>query len=191
MLHKCVVKTNIGTITVITLEFTKPKGRKGGFSLAILECLLKQKRARTLTGCVRLVRGTMLLKASQWHVSQVSENIWKVTSQYQDDTVHRLLTTCECKLSSSSCNVCVHQYTCSCLDATIHATVRKHIHHSHEVNKHCDKNHQKWRQPDHKNKQWNGEVLHWYSPSTASWVQTQCVTRTVSCRLLLRNALIH
>ena len=71
------------------------------------------------------------MQASQRHVIEVSENIWKVTSQHQDDviyTVHHLLTSCECKLSCKSWNVCVHQYTCSCLDATIHATVCKHIH---------------------------------------------------------------
>jgi len=51
------------------------------------------------------------MQASQRHVNHVSENIWKVTSQHQDDvfyTVHRLLTSCECKISCSSCNVCVH-----------------------------------------------------------------------------------
>ena len=71
------------------------------------------------------------MQASQRHVIEVSENIWKITSQHQDDvvyTVHHLLTSCECKVSCRSCNVCVHQYTCSCLDATIHATVCKHIH---------------------------------------------------------------
>lgn len=35
---------------------------------------------------------------------------------------------CDCKLHCDMCNACVHMYTCSCLDATLHYTVCKHVH---------------------------------------------------------------
>ena len=65
-------------------------------------------------------------------------------------TVHCLLTTCECKLSCRSCNVCVHKYNCSswCNYSWLSANTFSH---SHEVIKHLDENSQKSRQPDHKN----------------------------------------
>ena len=36
--------------------------------------------------------------------------------------------TCDCKLRCEKCNVCVHTYSCTCLDATLHYTVCKHVH---------------------------------------------------------------
>jgi hypothetical protein len=35
---------------------------------------------------------------------------------------------CDCPLKCSTCNACIHMYTCTCLDATLHNTVCKHIH---------------------------------------------------------------
>ena len=36
--------------------------------------------------------------------------------------------TCDCKLRCSSCEVCVHMYSCTCMDSTLHKTVCKHVH---------------------------------------------------------------
>ena len=36
--------------------------------------------------------------------------------------------TCDCKLRCEKCNVCVHTYSCTCLDATLHYTMCKHVH---------------------------------------------------------------
>jgi len=59
------------------------------------ECLLKQEKGKHTPGT------QLLNKCKQVSdVTEVSENIWKVTSQHQDDafyTVHRLLTSRECK----------------------------------------------------------------------------------------------
>ena len=35
---------------------------------------------------------------------------------------------CTCHLRRSKCRVCPHAYYCLCLDATLHATVCKHVH---------------------------------------------------------------
>lgn len=42
-----------------------------------------------------------------------------------------------CKLRCEKCNVCVHMYSCTCLDATLHYAACKHVHlvhmHRHHV----------------------------------------------------------
>ncbi len=35
---------------------------------------------------------------------------------------------CNCRLSCRLCGACVHMYICSCMDATLHTTVCKHVH---------------------------------------------------------------
>ena len=35
---------------------------------------------------------------------------------------------CSCKICCSSCDVCVHSYSCTCMDDLIHAKICKHIH---------------------------------------------------------------
>ena len=62
---------------------------------------------------------------------QHSEHAWKVNSQ-QDSEKHYIvriaLESCDCKLRCSSCNACIHMYSCTCVDSAIHTTVCKHIH---------------------------------------------------------------
>ena len=38
---------------------------------------------------------------------------------------------CPCPLQCSACNACVHLYSCTRLDASIHSTVCKHVHYIH------------------------------------------------------------
>ena len=35
---------------------------------------------------------------------------------------------CSCALICSDCGICIHMYTCTCLDATLHCTICKHVH---------------------------------------------------------------
>ena len=59
------------------------------------------------------------------------ENTWKIESFSHEGnfyTVQQLLPHCECPLHCSMCNACIHMYSCTCLDASIHCTVCKHIH---------------------------------------------------------------
>ena len=138
--------------TVLKVVYLQHKqNRRVDFLLATLMKIARDKTSERL-----------LMQEKGKHTHRVceintrhNENIWKVTLQHQDVfyTVHRLLTSCECKISCSSCNVCVHQYSCSCLDATIHATVCKHIHLIHEITKQPDKSYHKSRQSELKNKQ--------------------------------------
>ena len=64
-------------------------------------------------------------------ISTVTKEKWKVTSQTiqnKDYTIERVLEACDCKILCRDCNICPHIYTCTCLDATLHATVCKHVH---------------------------------------------------------------
>ena len=45
--------------------------------------------------------------------------------------MHQLSRTCDCKLACNYCSACVHMYTCTCMDSTLHATVCKHVHSVH------------------------------------------------------------
>ena len=43
-------------------------------------------------------------------------------------TVKLMKDMCTCDLRCSTCRACIHTYTCSCIDSTLHATVCKHAH---------------------------------------------------------------
>ena len=65
------------------------------------------------------------------YVTDVNKSAWSAPSARDSSikyTVHLLQETCDCRLRCSTCGVCVHMYTCSCIDSTLHATVCKHIH---------------------------------------------------------------
>ena len=46
----------------------------------------------------------------------------------QTYTLSKVTANCSCELACSSCHVCVHMYSCTCLDFALHTTVCKHIH---------------------------------------------------------------
>ena len=71
-------------------------------------------------------------RLSDTSVTQVNSSQWMVTSS--DST--RQYTICEdmkvcsinCHLQCSICNICVHSFSCNCMDALINHTICKHIH---------------------------------------------------------------
>ena len=46
----------------------------------------------------------------------------------QHHEIKALNTICTCHVRYSDCCVCIHMYTCTCLDATLHYTICKHVH---------------------------------------------------------------
>ena len=98
------------------------------------ERLLKQEKGKNTHRVCEINKRHKAAQQMFMHQPQVTnldEKMWKVRSQHQDDVfyhVKRLTNSCNCKLSCTACKACVHQYSCSCLDATIHTTVCKHIH---------------------------------------------------------------
>ena len=56
---------------------------------------------------------------------------WEVMSLSKPETkyiIQRKLASCDCKLNCSSCKVCTHMFSCTCLDSILHSTVCKHVH---------------------------------------------------------------
>ena len=74
----------------------------------------------------------VLYRLSYTSVTQINSLQWMVTSS--DST--RQYTICEdmkvcsinCHLQCNMCNICVHSFSCNCMDALINHTICKHIH---------------------------------------------------------------
>ena len=59
---------------------------------------------------------------------------WRVESSKNNGdfyTITRKKKSCNSQLHCSTCTACIHMYLCTCLDATLHNTVCKHIHYVH------------------------------------------------------------
>ena len=59
---------------------------------------------------------------------------WKVESSKGNGEFYIIThqkESCTCQLYCSTCTACIHMYLCTCLDATLHNTVCKHIHYIH------------------------------------------------------------
>ena len=67
-----------------------------------------------------------------YHCSELDDSTgWKVGSKKQDAQLYTVLKEvedCYCKTRCATCGVCIHMYSCTCMDATIHTTVCNHIH---------------------------------------------------------------
>ncbi len=71
---------------------------------------------------------SMLLKKDK--IVQVNEQKWELPS-FSKKAVYTIIkkTPCkECKMKCDSCNVCIHEYECSCPDYAIHSVPCKHVH---------------------------------------------------------------
>ena len=55
---------------------------------------------------------------------------WQISSEVDasHNTISKVTANCSCELACSSCHVCVHMYSCTCLDFALHTTVCKQIH---------------------------------------------------------------
>lgn len=64
------------------------------------------------------------------HSVMVDENGWIIPSASSQELykVEENIENCLCKLLCSECGVCIHRYSCSCLDASIKWNMCKHIH---------------------------------------------------------------
>lgn len=74
-----------------------------------------------------------ILQNKSYNIVTISSNTWEVESEKQPGKFYTVCynnTPCcsKCQLICKICNVCIHQYTCSCLDSMLHNTVCKHAH---------------------------------------------------------------
>ena len=112
----------------------------------LLHTLLKIARNKIFERLTKLTKGKYSHRISEInkrHKSAVkmlplSANLqkkgdtsWIVPSENDGSvryTVRLTKNTCDCKLRCSTCAACIHMYSCSCMDSTLHATVCKHVH---------------------------------------------------------------
>ena len=71
-----------------------------------------------------------MMREGEMDVQKEGSNIWKVKSksQYCYYEVVKNVVECSCPLRCMACKLCIHSFNCSCLDATLHNTICKHIH---------------------------------------------------------------
>ena len=94
------------------------KTHKGKYSHHISEINKRHKSALRMIQ----VGGALWESGNHWNVSSETERsqVYYVTKVLESCT--------NCKLTCSSCPTCVHMYTCTCLDFSLHTTVCKHVH---------------------------------------------------------------
>nr|XP_023028933.1 uncharacterized protein LOC111517119 isoform X1 [Leptinotarsa decemlineata] len=58
------------------------------------------------------------------------ENGWEVSSSTKQEMyfVEQKKLECDCKIICPECNVCLHQYSCTCIDSSVRCNMCKHIH---------------------------------------------------------------
>ncbi len=71
---------------------------------------------------------------SSHNVTKITSEKWKVESQGNPGTHYiiekqfNLSEKCMCKLICTECKICIHSFCCTCLDASLHSTICKHVH---------------------------------------------------------------
>lgn len=65
----------------------------------------------------------MSIDDCRWKVQSESEpGKWYVVEKAVDKI------SCDCHLRCDACNICMHTYSCTCLNASLHNTICKHVH---------------------------------------------------------------
>ena len=73
----------------------------------------------------------LILEPLSDNIQAIDDLSWNVSSARDGSityVVKIVKETCTCNLRCSMCRACVHMYTCTCIDSTLHATVCKHAH---------------------------------------------------------------
>ena len=125
------------------MYFEHKRNRRIGFLLSVLlkiardkvfEQLTKLEKGKYTHRVAEINKGhksALNMYSSEVPVTQKDEQCWTVPSQ-RDTSVHYSIqlinNDCKCKQRCTSCHACVHMYTCTCMDATLHATICKHVH---------------------------------------------------------------
>ena len=144
---KTIVNTNMfleafhRTLKVVYMQ--QKQNRRVDF---LLHTLLKIAKDKIFDRVIKLEKGKFTHRVSEinkrhksasniGHLSkQIVEknaNTWSVPSETDSSlryTVKLVIPICNCQLRCSTCKVCIHLYSCTCMDATLHATVCKHVH---------------------------------------------------------------
>ena len=91
----------------------------------------KGKYSHRVTEINKRHRESEKMEPLKKHIREINDKTWSVPSAKDGAiryTVELVTEECDCSLRCSTCAACVHMYTCSCMDSTLHATVCKHVH---------------------------------------------------------------
>ena len=131
-------------------KYTYLKGKANKRVDKCLVNLIKFKRDKTFERIKKLTKGKLTQKLSMIQarhrnslnldfgsVTQSEDNSWICKSEDGNRNYTVILNSqrCDdrqCSLKCSSCNICVHTYTCSCVDFLLYSTICKHIHLVHQ-----------------------------------------------------------
>jgi len=82
---------------------------------------LKDIRSRHKTG-LTLGMDFVIQSENGWEIKSCSSN------NYETYYISEVYVDCECQLICNDCNVCIHRYSCTCIDSAIKWVMCKHIH---------------------------------------------------------------
>ena len=90
------------------------KLEKGKRTFRLCEINKRHKAAEKIKNNIQFIKETWTLTSQQ-----------NTTVQYE---IQKLTNNCSCNLSCTTCGACIHMYSCTCMDSTLHATVCKYSH---------------------------------------------------------------
>ncbi len=128
-----------------TLKYIYMKGRVNKRMDKCIEILLNLARDKAFQRLIKLEKGKSSAKVKiinnrhkqslhldQKQVKQQDDTLWIVlsTDGSTEYTVKQNQSSCthQCSVRCSECRICVHQYTCTCMDHLTLSTICKHIH---------------------------------------------------------------
>ena len=110
----------------------------------LIHVLLKVARDKVFERLLKLHKGKLSHRICEIHKRHktalkngldddkivVVDNGWSIQSfsTQQSYLVRKIGDECSCKLCCRDCNICVHTYSCTCMDYLLHNTICKHIH---------------------------------------------------------------
>ena len=106
----------------------------------VSDALIKdQKGKRTYKHRETDKRHKRAVEIEDKEITEIFDRAWQVQSQKDKSlsyTIKRNKSGCNCKVKCTFCQVCQHNYTCTCTDFSVRAIACKHVHAVH-LQQHC------------------------------------------------------
>ena len=144
--HKAGINTNMFVEAFHhVLKYIYMKGKINKRVDKCVDVLIKIARDKAFERLIKLQKGKVSLKVSSIRtrhhaslklplklVKEGGEDDWTVQSSNTTDLYHVTQFSPQCSLQQClqcrECSICIHQFSCTCPDSVIHASICKHIH---------------------------------------------------------------
>ena len=120
------VNRRLDTLVFILLKFARDKG---------FNRLIKLSKGKAGINRMRMIRDRHQTSStmSPACIEQIREGHWQIKSDKAKDsyiyTVQReSITLSCCSIMCNQCQICIHQFSCTCMDFLVRTTICKHIH---------------------------------------------------------------